>query len=114
MLKESARVLKTNGFIVISTPNRYRFTNVIRLITTGQVRLVSPHHVTEYTMGQIIEQLRFSNFTVKEVIASPSGGSRYPVKLLSRLLRTILFCVRSPLAFEATLFFVAKPNTNHN
>lgn len=68
MLEGVARVIKPNGFIVISTPNRYRFTNIVRLVTTGRIKLVSTHHVTEYSMGQVIEQIRFSNFTVKEVV----------------------------------------------
>jgi ubiquinone/menaquinone biosynthesis C-methylase UbiE len=108
MLEAVSRILKDDGVVIISTPNRFRFTNVVRLAATGKCKLVSTHHVTEYSLGQVVEQLKFSGFTIVEAAASPSGGSRYPVKFLSRILRMILCCTRSRLAFESTLFFMAR------
>ncbi len=108
MLSAAAPLMKDDGIVLISTPNRYRFTNIVRKTLTGRCKLVSTHHVTEYSQGQVEEQLEFMGFDVVEVASSPSGGSRYPVKFCSRVLRTLLCCTKSKLAFESTLFYIAK------
>ncbi len=108
MLSAAAPLMKDDGIVLISTPNRYRFTNIVRKALTGRCKLVSTHHVTEYSQGQVEEQLEFMGFDVVEVASSPSGGSRYPVKFCSRVLRTLLCCTKSKLAFESTLFYIAK------
>lgn len=106
MLEAAARTLKDGGFVVISTPNRFRLGNILQLAKTGKCRLVSTHHVTEYSQGQVVEQLEFMNFSVVDVSAPWIGSCRS--KFFRRFLRTILFCRRSRLAFENPLFFVAR------
>ena len=58
LLKGMNRILKDGGYIILSTPSRYRFPNLLNVLRGKPPVFMSTHHVTEYSVGQVIEQLR--------------------------------------------------------
>ncbi|MCB9896688.1 MAG: class I SAM-dependent methyltransferase [Planctomycetes bacterium] len=58
------RVLMPGGRLVFSTPSRYRTVNFRRVARGKAVEFNSPHHVTEYTNGQVEEFLRRYGFVL--------------------------------------------------
>ena len=70
------RVLKTNGYLVLTTPNVARLANVTRLITGSN--LYDPYsgygpygrHNREYTQEEIVRLLKYLGFTIDEIFTS--------------------------------------------
>jgi len=85
LLNSIARSLKPNGYLIISTPSRYHLNNLLRVLVGKPVALVSPHHVTEYSVGQVLEQLRYAGFLVEKI----AGKLLWPEKLT---LRSLIKC----------------------
>ena len=56
------RSLKPNGYLIVSTPSRYHLNNLLRVLVGKPVAFASPHHVTEYSVGQVLEQMRWGGF----------------------------------------------------
>lgn len=113
LLINAKRVLKDKGYLILSTPSRYRFSNLIRALR-GKQLVISPHHITEYTIGQVKEQLRFAGFETIRTISSDTSsrhGSISPSALASRLVRAILTVLlgitRSHHLLNSTAFFLA-------
>lgn len=67
LLRAARRVLKPGGRLVMSTPSRYKTASFRRAITGRKIILNSTHHVTEYTVGQVEEMLRWCGFRVVSV-----------------------------------------------
>jgi ubiquinone/menaquinone biosynthesis C-methylase UbiE len=110
LLKAVGRVLKPNGHVIISTPSRYRFRNLRRALRGKPVELISKHHVTEYTVGQVIEQLRFGGFDC-EVYSEPLERSSR--RSLTELVvipacRFVLRMLKSHHSLEETVFYLGK------
>jgi 2-polyprenyl-3-methyl-5-hydroxy-6-metoxy-1,4-benzoquinol methylase len=59
LLQGISKIIKPLGFLIISTPSRYRLENLIRVMRGKSVTFVSNHHVTEYSVGQVLEQCRW-------------------------------------------------------
>lgn len=70
LLTEACRVLKPEGRLVISTPSRYRTANFRRVLRGRPIRFNSRYHVTEYTVGQVKELLRFSGFEIVNITSN--------------------------------------------
>jgi 2-polyprenyl-3-methyl-5-hydroxy-6-metoxy-1,4-benzoquinol methylase len=64
LLRAAHRLLKPDGRLVISTPSRYKTGSFRRAMTGRKIILNSTHHVTEYTVGQVDEILRWCGFTL--------------------------------------------------
>ncbi|NOZ25652.1 MAG: class I SAM-dependent methyltransferase [Nitrospirae bacterium] len=114
MLKAAGRVLKSRGFLIVSTPSRYRFSNILRVLRGRRAVLMSPHHVTEYTVGQVVEQLRWGGFEVKRIHSKPLSvravtlKSMVAYRLILPAVRTYLRMVNSEHVLEDTAFFLAR------
>lgn len=80
MLREARRVLKENGILILTTPNRARLISRIRLLK-GDPDLESPFlafkrvedyghagHIRLYTFGELREMLEGVNLTIKKVV----------------------------------------------
>lgn len=108
------RVLKPGGSLIISTPSRYRFDNLVRVLMGKPVRLMSAQHVTEYSVGQITEMLRFGGFAIERTADPPirreAAGLRETLayRLLLPLVRAALGATRSHHSLESTVFFLAR------
>ena len=83
LLSSIGRILKPNGQLVISTPSRYRIGNITRVCLGKEVTFMSKHHITEYTVGQIKEQLKFGGFSIIVgscfVIGCADGYNLFPL-----------------------------------
>ncbi|MGB2753644.1 MAG: class I SAM-dependent methyltransferase [Phycisphaerae bacterium] len=107
------KVMKPCGHLVLSTPSRYRMSNLVRVLRGKPVGLMSPKHVTEYTVGQVVEQLRFGGFRIQHVDGRPlragGGGLRGFVKawLLTPPVELFLKMVGSHHSLASTVFFLA-------
>ena len=105
--------LKPNGYLIISTPSRYRLENLLRVLVGKPVALASPHHVTEYSVGQVLEQLRYAGFEVERI----AGNLLWPEKLtLKSLIKCGMGCLLAGLLrlngskhnLGSTIFYLAK------
>jgi 2-polyprenyl-3-methyl-5-hydroxy-6-metoxy-1,4-benzoquinol methylase len=67
LLRAAHRLLRPGGRLVVSTPSRYKTRNFRRAITGRKVILNSTHHVTEYTVGQVEEILKWCGFDLDSV-----------------------------------------------
>ena len=114
MLGAIQKVLKRGGLLVVSTPSRYRLWNLVRVVMGRPVELMSPNHVTEYSVGQIIEQLRFGGFTIQRVEDGPVRTSRrrgksalFVNKVVLPLASCWLRLTKSHHSLASTVFFLA-------
>lgn len=66
-LRKAIASLKEHGVVIISTPSRYRFGNIIRNVFGMRGTLIHDLHVTEYTVGQVKEMAAFAGGRVTAV-----------------------------------------------
>jgi 2-polyprenyl-3-methyl-5-hydroxy-6-metoxy-1,4-benzoquinol methylase len=113
LLDRVARSLKPNGHLIVSTPSRYKLNNLLRVLIGKPVVLGSPHHVTEYSVGQIQEQLRYAGFELEKVagkllrLENPTLRTRITYGI-GALLNGLLRLNRSHHNLGSTVFFLAK------
>ncbi len=112
LLRKISRTLKPGGHLIISTPSRYRIRNLVRVLIGKPVAFMSPHHVTEYTVGQVKEQLSYGGFEVKKVMSRPTSAGDLKVRIVRMVLSTLLSIVRSHHQLEATVFYLAQKTTD--
>lgn len=112
LLAEVKNLLKPGGHIIISTPSRYRTANLVRILLGRPVVFMSKHHVTEYTVGQVIEQLKYGGFQIRRVLSRPLLMDKLPVKLARSLFTMLISVVGSHHQLEKTVFYLAKKSTD--
>jgi hypothetical protein len=116
LLKSISKVMRNEGYLIISTPSPYRIWNLLRVVLGRPVALMSKLHVTEYAVGQVMEQLRFGGFEVTKVFSKPAMDDNETIKelLVNRLVlpigRAILRLVESHHNLDSTVFFLARKN----
>lgn len=108
------RILKPGGIFIISTPSRYRISNLIKAMFGKKVS-INKHHITEYSVGQVFEILQFCKFRmlkVKGLQVKGQGGS--PItrifihSLIKRIVALLLKTLGSHNILDSTVFYVAK------
>jgi SAM-dependent methyltransferase len=113
LLGELFRVLRTGGGLVLSTPSRYRIENLVRVLRGRSAQHMSRSHVTEYTVGQMEELLRFGGFSVSRRISRIVRRERLTLKdrvlyhLVAPAVGGVLRLVRSHHELGSTVFFLA-------
>lgn len=107
LLSGLKKIMKDNGFLVISTPSRYRLRNLFRVLRGKPVVLMSEHHVTEYSVGQVMEQLQYDGFKVVKVLSKPIGNGLLK-SLITRTVSSFLAIIGSHHQLEATVFYLAQ------
>jgi 2-polyprenyl-3-methyl-5-hydroxy-6-metoxy-1,4-benzoquinol methylase len=119
LLKAIRKIIKPGGYIIISTPSRYRFENIVNVMKGKPVAFMSKSHVTEYSVGQVIEQLRFEKFEVEEIYSKPIKHDDMKTikkillyKIVMPLLRMYLRRVNLHHSIESTVFFLARKVNN--
>ncbi len=113
LLDRIAKSLKMNGHLLVSTPSRYNLNNLLRVLIGKRVALGSPHHVTEYSVGQIQEQLRYAGFELERVAGKLLRPEKLTVKAhikygIGVLLNGLLRLNRSHHNLGSTVFYLAK------
>ncbi len=108
MLRAMKRVLKPNGLLIISTPSRYRFSNLIKASVGQEIAFMSTYHVTEYTIGQVKEQLRWEGFTTERVYSPPIPASNIVFTVIKGVMRVFLKIINSHHVLESTVFYAAR------
>jgi len=111
LLSRIKRTLKPGGHLIISTPSRYRIDNLVRILRGKPVALISRHHVTEYTVGQIKEQLAYGGFEVKRVLSSPISAGSLKLDAARMFFAMLISMVGSHHQLEATVFYLAQEAT---
>jgi len=71
LLSEISRITKARGKLCISTPSRYRLHNLVAALRGRPIEFMSEHHVTEYTVGQVKEQLAFGGYKLLKCYSEP-------------------------------------------
>jgi SAM-dependent methyltransferase len=116
LLTALRRVTKPGGHLIISTPSRYRFDNLLRVIFGRPVRFMSAQHVTEYSVGQVFELLRFGGFTPVKTDDPPIRLAAAGVKelvayrILFPCVKLMLRAIHSHHSLAHTVFFSARKN----
>ena len=114
LLSAMARVLKDAGCLIISTPSRYRFSNILNVVKGRAPELMSHYHVTEYTVGQVREQLASRGFEIVQVCSETIRTKHEGVlpylahRVVKPVLTAYLRYMRSEHVLESTVFFVAR------
>jgi 2-polyprenyl-3-methyl-5-hydroxy-6-metoxy-1,4-benzoquinol methylase len=116
MLASVRRILKSRGYLIISTPSRYRVENLLRAVLGKSCLLISPLHVTEYSVGQVSDQLRWGKLDLVEVTSEKIKGEfstiRLPVRVVfgvaQPILRMYIKAVGSHHSIEGTVFYLAR------
>jgi 2-polyprenyl-3-methyl-5-hydroxy-6-metoxy-1,4-benzoquinol methylase len=119
LLRRIKGILKPGGFIIVSTPSRYRVGNLVRILRGKPVTLISGYHVTEYTVGQVVEQLTYGGFQVKRALSRAIPLGSLKAEVARRLFAMLVSMVGSHHQLEDTVFYLAKKTdiselrTNH-
>lgn len=112
LLSRIKRIIKPNGYLVMSTPSRYRLHNLVSILMGNPVALISRHHVTEYTVGQVKEQLEFCGFKVRKIMSRPISTGSLKANLARLVFSKLISMVRSHHILEATVFYLAQEATS--
>lgn len=108
LLSVVRRVVKPGGHIVISTPSRYRLGNLFRVLRGKKVAFMSHHHVTEYSVGQVKEQLKYGGFAVTKVMSRKISQESVLKNIFKFFVSFFSTIVGSHHELEATVFYLAK------
>ncbi|ESQ16685.1 MAG: methyltransferase domain-containing protein [Thiohalocapsa sp. PB-PSB1] len=111
LLNRVKQVIKPGGYLIVSTPSRYRLGNMVNVIMGKPVKFLSKFHVTEYTVGQVEEQLTYGGFKVKRIISRPISARSIKGKVAKWVLSQLISMVGSHHQIEATVFYLAQEST---
>lgn len=108
LLSRIKELLRPGGYIIVSTPSRYSLRNLVRILRGKPVAFMSAHHVTEYTVGQVIEQFAYGGFHVEIILSRPVSNGGLEVRVLRRLLSMWILLIGSHHQLDSTVFYLAK------
>ncbi len=112
LLSRIKRIIKPSGYLVLSTPSRYRVGNLVRVLKGDPVAFMSKHHVTEYTVGQVKEQLAYGGFEVRKILSKPISVGSLKANATRWVLSKLISMVGSHHQLEATVFYLAQEATS--
>jgi len=108
LLAEIKRICREGGHVVVSTPSRYRTINLARALYGRDVTFISNRHITEYTVGQVKEQLRYGGFDVEEVVSRPVDLGSFKANVVRNVFRIAAKAVGSHHSIDPTVFYLAR------
>ena len=112
LLSKIKDIIKPGGYLVISTPSRYRTRNLVRILLGRPVVFMSDQHVTEYSVGQVVEQLKYGGFRLQTILSRPLAGNGLKFRAARWLLSMSISLVGSHHQLEETVFYLARRPTN--
>lgn len=101
------RILKTDGVLIVSTPSRYRLANIVNMIKGKKAVLLNKFHITEYSVGQVTEQLSYAGFSVERIFSEPIRERKIGGRLLKLFLSVLIRLFKSHHVLELTVFYAA-------
>lgn len=110
LLSKISVVLKKGGYIIISTPSRYRLSNIINILRRNPIEFISKHHVTEYSVGQVVEQLKYGGFKIRKIYSKHIKTWSIKSLIFNNLLSSTLWLLKSHHQLESTVFYLAQEN----
>ena len=113
LLARLSRLLKPNGYLIISTPSRYNLNNLFRILVGKPVALMSCHHVTEYSVGQVLEQMRWGGFSVEKILSELIGPEKHTIRTvikysIATIFKAFLRLSHSHHRLGSTVFYLAR------
>jgi 2-polyprenyl-3-methyl-5-hydroxy-6-metoxy-1,4-benzoquinol methylase len=111
LLSKIKQIIKPRGFIILSTPSRYWAGNLVKILSGKPVLLTSSNHVTEYTVGQVIEQLAYGGFEMRRILSRPISSGSLRNKVASWLFSKLIKTIGSHHILELTVFYLAQEGT---
>jgi 2-polyprenyl-3-methyl-5-hydroxy-6-metoxy-1,4-benzoquinol methylase len=108
LLSGIRRILKNGGSLIVSTPSRYRVNNLVRVLKGKPVDFLSRSHVTEYTVGQVVEQLAYGGFRVKRILSRPISARNVKAYLVRWAFAAFIRLVGSHHHLESSVFYLAQ------
>lgn len=113
LFKHLAPFLAPGGCIILSTPSRYRFENLVNVLTGKRASLMSSDHVLEYSVGQVKSLLEYSGYDVKRVLGPKRKPKQWTVRnmISHHLIKPLLYAgaavVGSEHVIDSTAFYLA-------
>lgn len=108
-IKGALSSLKENGVLFISTPSRYRFGNLVRILLGKKPTLIHDLHVTEYTVGQVKEMVHFAGGMVTRVegvaMTVPGQKAYWFSKVMAAPLQLIMKMLGSDHMLYKTVYY---------
>lgn len=109
-LEKAIMSLKKDGVLLISTPSRYSYKNFIRVIRGKKTHLIHKLHVTEYTVGQVKEMVKFAGGKVTSIKGSAlvvKEFKPYPLHyIVAHTMQMLLsHIIRSHHLFHNTVYY---------
>jgi SAM-dependent methyltransferase len=117
MLNNIKLLLKGNGVVIISTPNRYNIKNIIRAIMGYSIR-IPQYHITEYSIGQIYDHHAFCGLKIEKVKTPYFKFEKFKllnfvlIRLIQPFLDQYLKLRKSKNRLGSLLFIVSKIKTD--
>lgn len=108
LLSRIKRTIKPGGYLIMSTPSRYRVGNLVRIIRGKPVEFMSRLHVTEYAVGQVREQLAYGGFEVIKIISRPIPSRSIKANVAKWIFSKLISLVGSHHQLEATVFYLSQ------
>lgn len=108
LLSNISKIINPNGFLVISTPSRYRKSNLLRIVRGKKVELISKHHVTEYSVGQIKEQLFYGGYNVAKCSSRRIKSKKSRSNIIMFFMKSFVMLMKSHHQLESTVFYLAQ------
>lgn len=108
LLGEVKRLLKKEGYFIMSTPNRFKFANILRVLRGKETGKIPKHHITEYTLGQVKEQFRFCGFEIVRISHKKTRLKKITHRILYSGLNLYLKLMKSEYHLDNTTVFLVK------
>ena len=69
---------------------------------------MSEHHVTEYSVGQVVEQLKYGGYQVNKIFSKPIKMRNLKSQIAKALFSMLVSTVGSHHQLESTVFYLAQ------
>jgi 2-polyprenyl-3-methyl-5-hydroxy-6-metoxy-1,4-benzoquinol methylase len=112
LLSKIKCLLKPGGYLIVSTPSRYSLSNLLRILRGKTVVFMSRHHVTEYTVGQVVEQLAVGGFDVRKTLSRAISAWSLKASVAGVVFSMLIKLIGSHHQLESTVFYLAQKRTS--
>src|SRR6266536_2764750 len=90
------------------TPSGNRWGNLLNVIRGKPIQFMSEHHVTEYSVGQVIEQLKYGGCEVIKSYSKAFKTGNWKFEAAKKLFSVFASLTGSHHQLESTVFYLAQ------